>query len=267
MVFGVFFCLFVFINHLHAFLSNGKTLTLFQMSLQPSQHGNVLTLNSLSFSEGWILGTVVLLKNSRSQNSRRELKCFKKLSFLLVVKSWTPGIRENFECSTVHLIQLKSQNYIGRHIQIWRMWDKSSGDFLKVLVETDGNSAGVQAILHSRFVSSPYLRPAVLSPKCSTGSACSLEINRNSQIRNSKHSLSYQSASFTKWILPDWIPPESCWIHGKDDFVRLGKSTGLHMLVQTKWADIWEKWIKGLSFPVWLWRILCSVQLVKKTIK
>lgn len=132
-----------FINHLHAFLSNGKTLTLFRMSLQPSQHGNVLALNPLSFSEGWILGTVVLLKNSRSQNSR-ELKCFKKLSFLLVVKSWTLGIRENFECSTVHLIQLKSQDYIGRHIQIWRMWNKSSGDFLKVLVETDGNSAGVQ---------------------------------------------------------------------------------------------------------------------------
>lgn len=185
-----------------------------------------------------------------------------------MVKSWTLGIRENLECSTVHLIQLKSPDYIGRHTQIWRMWDKSSGDFLKVLVETDGNSAGVQVILHSQFVSSPYLRPAVLSPKRSTGIAGSLEINRNSQVRNSKHSLSYQSASFTKWILPDWIPPESCWICGNDDFVRLGKSTGLHMLVQTKWADSWEKWIKGLSFPpVWLWRILCSVQLVKKTIK
>lgn len=123
--------------------------------------------------KGWILGIVVLLKNSTLQNQRRLLKCFllKNEAFLVVVKLWTLDTRENFECSPIHVTQWKPEGYMVGYIQIRRFPERT-------LVLRDADSRGVQAA-GTWCPGSPPLPwdLPVLSSEHSTGLACSLEID------------------------------------------------------------------------------------------
>lgn len=99
---------------------------------------------------------------------------------LLMAKSRILDIRGNFECNTIHLMHLQPQDYILRHIYIWRM-----EDVRQVLCRIPERVLVLRQVLthlvreqHCTSSSSPLLtsgRP-VLSPKHSRDIVYSLEM-------------------------------------------------------------------------------------------